>query len=218
MRRFFFTKLSKSTERGENSRKTLKKPKSYKDETNGCIDTWIEVTKLPFEEENLWKKQECSALTSNIEGTALSCVIVKRTNERDCARKVFDILLNRFSSVVQGHQAVVKFEKSRQRDDASIHKSLDDLGLLTRRSNPDERNSERNSAIASKLMDGVKSDELQTMLTNQFSLSADSVPTLDDLRRKSREYLSAHKAKGSESLQNLRQPQRNENQPKFWFV
>ena len=37
----FITKLSKSTERGERSRRTLKKPKSYKDESDGCIDTWI---------------------------------------------------------------------------------------------------------------------------------------------------------------------------------
>ena len=63
----FITKLSKSTERGERSRRTLKKPKSYKDESDGCIDTWIEVMKLHFEEENLSKKQECSALTSNLE-------------------------------------------------------------------------------------------------------------------------------------------------------
>ena len=47
-----------------------KKPKSYKDESDGCIDTWIEVMKLHFEEENLSKKQECSTLTSNLEGTA----------------------------------------------------------------------------------------------------------------------------------------------------
>ena len=47
----FITKLSKSTERGEMSRRTLKKPKSYKDESDGCIDTWIEVMKLHFEEE-----------------------------------------------------------------------------------------------------------------------------------------------------------------------
>ena len=63
----FIFKLSKSTERVERSRRTLKKPKSYKDESEGCINTWIEVTKLHFEEENLSKKQECSALTSNLE-------------------------------------------------------------------------------------------------------------------------------------------------------
>ena len=185
----FITKLSKSTERGERSRRTLKKPKSYKDESDGCIDTWIEVMKLHFEEENLSKKQECSALTSNLEGTALSCVMAKRANERDSARKIFDILLNRFGSGVQGHQAMVKFEKRRQREDESIDKFLDDLELLRRRSNPDEKISERNLAIASKFMDGVRSEELKTMLATHFTLSLDQVPTPDDLRMKSREYL-----------------------------
>ena len=185
----FITKLSKSTERGERSRRTLKKPKSYKDESDGCIDTWIEVMKLHFEEESLSKKQECSALTSNLEGTALSCVMAKRANERDSARKIFDILLNRFGSGVQGHQTIVKFEKRRQRDDESIDKFLDDLELLRRRSNPDERISERNLAIASKFMDGVRSEELKTMLATHFTLSLDQVPTPDDLRMKSREYL-----------------------------
>ena len=185
----FITKLSKSTERGERSRRTLKKPKSYKDESDGCIDTWIEVTKLHFEEESLSKKQECSALTSNLEGTALNCVMAKRANERNSARKMFDILLNRFVSGAQGHQAMVKFEKRRQRDDKSIDKFLDEVELLRRRSNPDERISERNLAIASKFMDGVKSEELKTMLAAHFTLSLDQLPTPDDLRMKSREYL-----------------------------
>ena len=52
----FFTKLSKSTERGGKSRRTLKEPNSYKDESDGCIDTWIGVMKLHFEEEDLSKK------------------------------------------------------------------------------------------------------------------------------------------------------------------
>ena len=185
----FITKLSKSTERGERSRRTLKKPKSYKEESDGCIDTWIEVMKLHFEEESLSKKQECSALTSNLEGTALNCVMAKRANERDSARKIFDILLNRFGSGVQGHQAMVKFDKRRQRDDESIDKFLDDRELLRRRSNPDERISERNLAIASKFMDGVKSEELKTILATHFTLSLDQVLTPDDLRMKSREYL-----------------------------
>ena len=63
------------------------------------------------------------------------------------------------------------------------------------RSNPDERISERNTAIASNFMDGVKSDELKTMLATHFTLSADSVPTSDDLRMKSREYLFIKPAK-----------------------
>ena len=185
----FITKLSKLTERGERSRRTLKKPKSYKDESDVCIDTWIEVMKLHFEEENLSKKQECSALTSSLGGTALNCVIAKRANERDSARKIFDILLNRFGSGVQGHQAMVKFEKRRQRNDESIDKFLDDLEFFRRRSNPDERISERNLAIVSKFMDGVNRDELKTMLATHFNLSLDQVPTPDDLRMKSREYL-----------------------------
>ena len=132
----FITKLSKSTERGERSRGTLKKPKSYKDESDGCIDTWIEVMKLPFEEESLSKKQECSALTSNLEGTALNCVMAKRTNERDSARKIFDILLNRFGSGVQGHQAMVKFEKRHQRDDESIDTFWTTLNCLEGEATP----------------------------------------------------------------------------------
>ena len=94
---------------------------------------------------------------------------------------------------------MVKFEKRRQRDDESIGKFLDDLELLRRRSNPDERVWEWNLAIALKFMDGVKSDELKTMLATHFILSADSVPTPDDLRMKSREVF-AHKAKGVKSL------------------
>ena len=115
--------------------------------------------------------------------------MAKRTNERDSARKIIDILLNRFGSGVQVHQAMVKFEKMRQRDDESMNKFLDDLELLRRRSNPDEMISERNLAIASKFMDGVKSDELITMLATHFTLSVDQVPTPDDLRMKSPEYL-----------------------------
>ena len=72
--------------------------------------------------------------------------------------------LNRFGSGVQVHQVLVKCEKRRQRDDESIDKFSDDLELLRRRSNNDERISERNLAIASKFMNGVKSDELKTML------------------------------------------------------
>ena len=89
--------------------------------------------------------------------------MAKRTNEPDIARKIFDILLNRFGSGIQGHQAMAKFEKRRQRVDKSRDKILDDLELLRRRSNPDERISERNLAIASKFMDGVYSDELKTL-------------------------------------------------------
>ena len=115
--------------------------------------------------------------------------MTKKTNERDSAHKLFDILLNRFGSGVQGHQAMVKFEKICQRDDESIDKFLVDLGLLRRRSNSDERISEGNLAIASKFKNGVKSDELKTLLATHFTLSLDQVPTPDDLRMKTRENL-----------------------------
>ena len=115
--------------------------------------------------------------------------MAKRTIECDSARKIFDILLNRFGSGVQRHQAMVKFQKRRQRDNESPDKFLDDLELLRRRSNPDERISESNLAIASKFMDAVKSDELNIMLATHFTLSADSVPTPDDLHMKLREHL-----------------------------
>ena len=46
----FLTKLSRTNERSEKSRRVFKKPRCYKDESDGCIDTWIEVMKLHFEE------------------------------------------------------------------------------------------------------------------------------------------------------------------------
>ena len=115
--------------------------------------------------------------------------MAKRTNERDSARKIFYILLNCYGSGLQGHQAMVKFEKRRQKDDEAIDTFLNDLELLRKRINPDERITERNLAITSKFMNGVKGDELKTMLATYFTLSADSVPTPDDLRMKLREYL-----------------------------
>ena len=82
---------------------------------------------------------------------------------------------------------MVKFEKKRQRDDESIDKFLDNLGILSRRSYPDERTSEQNLAIALKFLDGVKSDELKTMLAAHFTLSLVQSPMADDFRMKPRE-------------------------------
>ena len=50
----FLTRLSKTNERSEKSRRVFKKPRCYKDESDGCIDTWIEVMKLHFEEDDLF--------------------------------------------------------------------------------------------------------------------------------------------------------------------
>ena len=74
----FLTRLSRTNERSEKSRRVFKKPRCYKDESDACIDTWIEVMKLHFEDEDLSERQECSALTSNLEGTALNCVMAKK--------------------------------------------------------------------------------------------------------------------------------------------
>ena len=74
----FLTRLSRANERIEKSRRVFKKTRCYKDESDGCIDNWIEVMKLHFEEEDLSERQECSALTSNLERTAMNCVMAKK--------------------------------------------------------------------------------------------------------------------------------------------
>ena len=159
------------------------------DESDGCIDTWIQVMKLHFEEEDLSERQECSALTSNLEGTALNCVMAKKQYQRDTAEKIFEILLNRFGSGVQGHQAMMHFAKGRQREDETIDKFLDDLEMLRRRSQPDESNRRMNLAVASKFIDGVKNDELRTMLSTHYTPLSTNAPTPEELRLKSKEYL-----------------------------
>ena len=110
------------------------------------------------------ERQACTAILSNLEGTALKCVVVKKEEERDTADKIFEILLNRFGSGMKGHQAMMRFEKRRQRDDESIDRILDDLESLRRRSDPEESTNGRNFSIASKFIDGVKSDDLRTRL------------------------------------------------------
>ena len=49
--------------------------------------------KLHGEEEGLTETQECSALTSNLEGSALNCVMAKKQYQRDTAEKIVEILL-----------------------------------------------------------------------------------------------------------------------------
>ena len=177
----FLTRLSRTNERSEKSRRVFKKPRCYKDESDGCIDTWIEVMKLHFEEEDLSERQECSALTSNLEGTALNCVMAKKQYQQ-----IFELLLNRFGSGVQGHQAIMRFEKRRQREDETIDKFLDDLEMLRRRSQPDESNRRMSLAVASKFIDGVKNDELRTMVATHYTPLSTKAPTPEELRLKSK--------------------------------
>ena len=52
------TRLCRTSERSEKSRRVPEKPRCYKHESDGCIDTWIEVMRLHFEEEDLTERQE----------------------------------------------------------------------------------------------------------------------------------------------------------------
>ena len=144
--------------------------------------------KLHFEEEDLSERQECSAFTSNLEGTAINCVMVKEQYQRDTAEKLFEILLNRFSSGVQGNQAMMRIEKRRQREEETIDKFLDDLEMMRRRSQSDESNRRMNLAVASKFIDGVKNDELRTMLATHYTPLSTNAPTPEELSFKSKEY------------------------------
>ena len=42
----FATRNTESSDRSGKSRKTFKKPKEFKDVSDGCIDTWVEVMRL----------------------------------------------------------------------------------------------------------------------------------------------------------------------------
>ena len=130
----FATRKTDSIDRESNkSRKTFKKLKEFKDDSDGCIDTWVEVMRLHLEQDKLNdERQACTAILSNLEGTALKCVLAKKEEERDTADKILEILLNRFGSGMKGHQAMMRFEKRRQRDDESIDRFLDDLESLRR--------------------------------------------------------------------------------------
>ena len=133
--------------------------------------------------------QKGSALISNLEGTALNCVMAKKQNQRDTAEKIFEFLLNRFGSGVQGHQAMMRFEKLRQGKDETIDKFLDVLEMLRRRSQPDESNRRINLEVASKFIDGVKNDELRTMIATHYTPLSTNAPTPEDLRLKQKDCL-----------------------------
>ena len=60
--------------------------------------------RLHLEQDNLNdKSQAFTALLSNLEGTALKCVVAKKAEGRDTADKIFEILFNRFGSGMKGH-------------------------------------------------------------------------------------------------------------------
>ena len=97
-----------------------------------------------------------------LDGPALKCGVAKKEEERVTADKILEVPLNRFGFGLKGHQAVMRFEKRRQRDEESIDRFLDDLESL--RSDSEESTNRRNFSLASKLVDEVKSDDLRAML------------------------------------------------------
>ena len=115
--------------------------------------------------------------------------MAKNQYQRDTAEKIFEILLNSFGSRVQGHQAVMRFEKRRQRKNETIDKTLENLEMLRRRSQPDESNRSMKHAVASNFIDGVKNDELRTMLATHYPPLSTNAPTPEELRLKSKEYI-----------------------------
>ena len=84
---------------------------------------------------------------------------------------------------------MMRFEKRRQREDESIDRFLDDLERLKRRSDPEESTNRRNFSIASTFFDGVRSDDLRTILATYYTLSKDTAPIPEEMRQKSREYM-----------------------------
>ena len=83
---------------------------------------------------------------------------------------------------MKGHQAMMRFAKRRQRDDESIDRLLGYFESLRRRNDPEKSTNRRNFSIASKFIDGVKSDDLRTMLTTYYTLSKDNAPTPEEMR------------------------------------
>ena len=187
----FATRNTESSNRGGGKmRKTFKKPKDLKNDSDGCTDTWVEVMRLYLEQNNLNdERQVCTAILSNLEGTALKSVVVKKEAERDTADKILEIFLNRFESGMKGHQAMARFEEKRQRDDESVDRFLNDLEILRIRSDPEESNNRRNFNIALKFIDRVKGDDLRKMSWTYNTSSKDNAPTPEEMTQTSREYI-----------------------------
>ena len=130
---------------------------------------------------------------------AVATIIQSRVieEEPDTADEFFEILLNRFGSRLKGHQAMMRFEKKRQRNDESIDQVLDDLESLRRKSDPEESTNRRNFSFASKVIDAVKSDDLRTMLATYYTLLKDNATIPEEMRQKSREYMLMKPKKNS---------------------
>ena len=90
---------------------------------------------------------------------------------------------------------MMRFEKRRQQEDETIYKFPDSSEMLRRRSQPDESNRRMNLAVfidgkmnLAKIIDGLKSDELRTVLATHYTPFSTNSPTPEELRFKSKEY------------------------------
>ena len=65
----FATRNTEPCDRGcGKSRKTFEKPKEFKDDLDGFVDTCVEVMRLHLEQDNLDdERQACTAILSNLE-------------------------------------------------------------------------------------------------------------------------------------------------------
>ena len=78
-------------------KKIFKKPKELKDDSDGFIDTWVEVMNANPDQDNLKdEKKACTSIVCNLQDTALKCVVAKKEEELDNADKFFETLLNCF--------------------------------------------------------------------------------------------------------------------------
>ena len=83
----FATRNTDSSDKREGkSRENFKKPREFKDDSDGCIDTWVEVMRLHLEQDNLNdERQACTAILSNLEGNGIKirgCEERRRTRYR----------------------------------------------------------------------------------------------------------------------------------------
>ena len=112
----FATRNTDSSDRGSGkSIKTFKKPKEIKDDSDGCIDTCVELMRLHLEQDILnVERQACTAILSNLESTALKCVVAKKEEERDTADKILEILLDQFGSGMKHLDHEIRKKKTKR--------------------------------------------------------------------------------------------------------
>ena len=91
----FVTRLSRTSERSEKSRRGFKKPRRYKDESDGCIDIWIDV------------KTRMQCAHQQLGGDSPKLRDGQKQYQWDTAEKIVEILLNRFGYGLQGRQAMM---------------------------------------------------------------------------------------------------------------